>query len=126
MPIPGSARPTRNQMKNELPFMRPMAPVARPKTKAMKMKVTCSEHAHGPEHRGDGNHCDHDPCDRRHETEHELEQDIRRDDQYRYGEQLSGCIRGQLSHTSIVGGARAPSVGGSAHSGRGPGAAPTT
>jgi hypothetical protein len=99
MPIPGVAIPIRNQMKNELPFMRPMTPVATPNTNAMKMKVTCSEHADGPNHRHYGDHGNHDPRDRRNKTEDELEQDIRRDDQNRYSEQLSGCIRGQLSHT---------------------------
>jgi hypothetical protein len=64
----------------------------------MKMKVTCSEHAQGPDHRNYGDHRHDDPRDRRDEPEHKLEQDIRRDDQYRYGEQLSGCIRGNLSH----------------------------
>jgi hypothetical protein len=92
MPIPGSATPTRNQIRNELPFMRPMTPVATPKTNALKMKVTCSEHAQGPDDRHDGDHGNHDPGDCRNETEHELEQDIRRHDQNRYGEQFSGCI----------------------------------
>src|SRR4051794_26375912 len=76
-----------------------MRPVATPNTKAMKTKVTCSEHAQGPDDRTDGDHGDHNPGDCRDETEHELEQDVCRDDQNRYGEQLSGCIRGQLSHT---------------------------
>ena len=92
MPIPGSARPTRNQIRNELPFILPITPVATPNTKAMTMKVTCSEHAQGPDHRHDGDHGYHDPGDCRDEPEHELEQDIRRDDQNRHGEQLSGCI----------------------------------
>src|SRR5215208_4088845 len=126
MPTPGSARPTRNQMKNELPFMRPMVPVAMPKTNAMKMKVTVvalapgparcaafrSKHAQGPDHREHGDHRHDDPRDRRDEPEHQLEQDVCRDDQNRYGEQLSGCIRGHLSHASSVGGARAVLGGG--------------
>ena len=60
--------PTRNQIRNELPFMRPITPVATPNTKAMTMKVTCSEHAQGPDHRHDGDHGNHDPGDRRDEA----------------------------------------------------------
>ena len=40
IPMPGSANPTRNQIKKELPLNLPIAPVARPNTKAIATKST--------------------------------------------------------------------------------------
>jgi hypothetical protein len=72
--------------------MAPIVPVANPKTRAMKTNSKALQHAYRPDDADDGEHHDGDPGDRRHHSEHHLEQDVDGDQEDGHGEQLAGGV----------------------------------
>src|SRR5947209_3900409 len=86
-PITGTIALIRNHRKNELPFIRPMTPPARPKKKAMiryamsPPRAASEEDAQRPDHRDDRDDHDDDAGDGSRDPDDQLEEDVRR-----YGE----------------------------------------
>src|SRR5579884_3229318 len=83
------AAETRNHMKNELPFIRPTTPPARPKKNRITTKPMSTRCPGSPDERLDSpqhsqHYRDHDdrPEDRDHEPDHDLEDQRRGDDQH--------------------------------------------
>src|SRR5215212_8193969 len=81
-------------MKNELPLILPITPADSPKKNIRTSQVTTGdlrleELVQGPQHGDDGHDHDGDPCHCRHDADHDLEQDVRRNGQYADGYDLA-------------------------------------